>query len=437
VRRVSERHRILVVGEGGREHALAWRLSRDPEVESVHVAPGNDGIALEFSCHSIPIDDVAGLIGLCRLERITLAVIGPDAALAAGLADALRAAGIATFGPSRDAARLEWSKWFAKEVLAEANVSTARAERFTSLATARDALPRFGPPWVIKADGLRAGKGVTVTSDRGGAEQALASAFADTPDAVVVLECFLAGDEASVIAITDGRRFVLLPAARDYKRALDSDRGPNTGGMGAYAPNPRIDETQEAEIGRRIVAPVLERMAARGTPFQGALYAGLMLTAQGPSVVEFNARFGDPEAEVILPLVDGSFTRLLASAASGALDESAITRRPGAAVDVVVAATATRSTAIGGEIAGLGTLTRESDVRLFYAGIARTGETWRARGGRIAHVVGFGESVGAARTRAYRAVGMLGGRGWRTRTDIAAEAGSDEPAQAAHGMGRG
>ncbi|HYM80412.1 MAG TPA: phosphoribosylamine--glycine ligase [Candidatus Limnocylindria bacterium] len=419
---MSERHRILVVGDGGREHALAWRLARDPEVERVSIAPGNDGMAREFRCLPIPASDSAQMIRACRNERIDLAVIGPEAPLAAGLADSLRASGIPTFGPRAAAAQIEASKWFAKEIMAEAEVPTARAERFEALEPALAAMSRFGPPWVVKADGLMGGKGVCVTSDRAVAEAALVQALAPRggDSRRVVIESFLAGEEVSVMAVCDGRGFVVLPAARDYKLALDGDRGANTGGMGAYAPSAKLDAGLEADVGARVFAPVLARMAARGTPFQGVLYAGLMLTADGLQVVEFNCRFGDPEAEVVLPLINGSLARLFASAAAGELDSGAITRAPNAAVGVVIAAEGyPEAPRPGGVIEGLDALMARRDLHVFHAGTKREGGAWRVSGGRAAHVVAVADTVASARARVYEALAELKGEGWRYRRDIA------------------
>jgi phosphoribosylamine--glycine ligase len=415
--------RTLVIGSGGREHALAWRLARDPERPEVLVAPGNDGMAEAFERLPIAADDAAGLADACRARRVSRAVIGPEAPLAAGLADALAAAGVAVFGPSAAAARLESSKWFAKQVMREARVPTARAAVFDSRPEAVAALSGFGPPWVVKADGLAAGKGVLVTSVRAEAEGFVAACLERARFGAggrrVLLEEFLDGEEASVMAVCDGERFVLLPAARDYKRARDGDAGPNTGGMGAFAPTAAVDAATEARVGREIVAPVLDAMRARGAPFRGLLYAGLMLTRSGPRVVEFNVRFGDPETQVVVPLVDGSLGALLASAARGALEPDCIARRPGAAVAVALVDEAYPEAARGeGVIAGLDGLAAMEDVTVFHAGAVRDATSWRVRGGRAAYVMARGAGREDARTRAYRAIASLSGSGWRARGDI-------------------
>lgn len=427
--RVRASHRILIVGAGGREHALAWRLARDSDVERVIVAPGNDGIARSvpraIPCFPVPENDAAALLALCRAESVTLAVIGPEAPLAAGLADALTAGGVAVFGPSAAAARLEASKWMGKRLMQEAGVPTARAQRFDALPAALSALETFGPPWVVKADGLAAGKGVLVTRERDEAEGFLRACLEGERFGVagrqVVLEEFLAGDEASVMALCDGERFILLPAARDYKRAYDGDRGPNTGGMGAFAPYAAVNAALEGEVGERILEPVLASMARRGTPYRGALYVGLMLTGEGPRVVEFNCRFGDPETQAVLPLVGGSLARLMAGAAAGQLEADRVTRQPGAVVSVAVVDEGYPELVRGGgALEGLEGLMARDDLMVFHGGTARTDHGWVVRGGRALHLAARGTSLAEARARVYAALGTLGGGGWRHRSDIGA-----------------
>jgi phosphoribosylamine--glycine ligase len=420
--------RVLVVGSGGREHALALRLSRDTAAGSVMLAPGSEGAAREFPCHAVAENDVDGLIALCGAERVDFVVIGPEAPLAAGVADRLRDAGLAVFGPSREAARLEASKWFAKQVMEEAGVPTARAERFESLMKAKSALGHFAAPWVLKADGLAAGKGVRVTPDRAEAEEFLAAClesgrFGASGNAVVIEE-FLEGEEASVMAVCDGVRHVLLPSARDYKRAFDFDRGLNTGGMGAFAPAGGVDAAIEREVSSRIVTPVLAAMARRGTPFRGVLYCGLMLGLNGPRVVEFNVRFGDPETQVVLPLVTGSLLALLAGAAAGRIDEQATGRARGATVAVALVDEGYPEKPSGvGMISGLDAI-KGDDAHVVHAATRREGDQWRITGGRAAYVVALGAHVREARERAYAAVESLGGRGWRCRRDIGAGQGA-------------
>lgn len=421
---MGENHRILIVGGGGREHAIAWRLGRDADVGHLCVAPGNDGIARSFPCHAVAETDPAALLDLCRAERVTLAVIGPEAPLAAGLADHLSANGIPTFGPSAAAARLESSKWAAKQIMEACGVPTARARLCGDREEGLRALGGFDPPWVLKADGLAAGKGVLVTRDRAEAEAFLAGCLDQARFGAagrqVVIEEHLMGEEASLMAVCDGERFVALPAARDYKRARDGDRGPNTGGMGAFAPAPRVSPALEAEIGRIIVRPVLEEMAARGTPYRGVLYVGLMLTASGPRVVEFNCRFGDPETQAVLPLVEGGLARLLAGAAVGRLDPSSVSRDTGSVVSVALVDEGYPERVVGGgTIEGLEAVTGGDDVWVFHAGTKRVDRSWQVRSGRAAHVVAKGKTLAAARASAYAAIDRLAGSGWRCRRDIA------------------
>jgi phosphoribosylamine--glycine ligase len=429
---MSARERIVVVGSGGREHALAWRLARDPETETLAVLPGNEAMTRVWPSLAADDRDVGAMTGACRRADATLVVIGPEAPLAAGLADRLVAEGIAVYGPVAAAAHLESSKWFAKEIMAESGVPTARAEVFERVAEALASLDRRPPPWVIKADGLAAGKGVLVTHDRGSAERFVTDCletgrFGDSGRRIVIEE-FLTGEEVSVMAVCDGSRHVLLTPARDFKRALDDDRGPNTGGMGAYAPTPALDAVLEHQVSERIVAPVLRALAARGAPFRGTLYVGLMLGADGPRVLEFNARFGDPETQVVLPLTGGSLTRLLASAARGALEPDAVTRLDGACVGVaLVDAGYPDAVKGGGRLVGLERLECRSDVTVFHAATTWSDGVWTARGGRAATVVTRGPDRVAARHAVYTAIDTLGGEGWRCRRDIARHA----PAEAA------
>src|SRR5262245_15319858 len=398
--------RILVLGSGGREHALAWRLARDPDRPEIVVAPGNDGMARSFRRAAVRETDPADVLELARREQPALVVVGPEAPLAAGVSDALRAAGFAVSGASRAAAQLESSKWFAKELMREANVPTPAAAEFHDLARARQALDRFGPPWVVKADGLAAGKGVLVSADRAEAEAFLRECleggrFGDSGRRVL-LETHAVGEEASVVAVCDGERHVLLPAARDHKRAFDGDRGPNTGGMGAYAPTPAVTPELEHAVSSRIVTPVLRALHARGTPYRGALYAGLMVTAAGPQVIEFNARFGDPETQSMLPLLEGSLSLLLASAERGSLEPLACAREKGAAVTLALVDEGYPDRVQGGGvIRGLDEVER-SGVLVFHAGTRREGAEWVVRGGRAAYLTATAPSLEAARAQVDR-----------------------------------
>ncbi|HTK30524.1 MAG TPA: phosphoribosylamine--glycine ligase [Candidatus Saccharimonadaceae bacterium] len=415
--------RILVVGAGGREHALAWRLSQDRDVAEVWLAPGNEGAGREHPCLDVAESDATGLVATCRAHAIDLVVIGPEAPLASGLADTLAAASVPVFGPSAAAARIESSKWFAKRLLVECGVPTAHAECCEDAATARAALAAAAPPFVLKADGLAAGKGVCVTSDAREAEAFLEQCFErdrfGPSGHRVLIEEHLTGEECSVMALCDGRDALLLPAARDYKRARDGDAGPNTGGMGAIAPSPAWNDALAALVLERVVRPVLAALVARGTPYRGALYCGLMLTASGVRVIEFNCRFGDPETQSILPLVDGAFAAALGAAAAGSLAGHALETGRRAAVTIALVDEGYPDAVVGG-----GTITSLDDVatlpgvHVFHAASERADDAWRVRGGRAAYVTAIGERLEEAHDTAYRAIARLGGAGWRCRHDI-------------------
>jgi phosphoribosylamine--glycine ligase len=416
--------RIVVVGSGGREHALAERLAESPDRASVIVMPGNDGIAQRFEVGPVDERDVGAVAAACRAEQPDLVVVGPEAPLAAGLADRLIDLGVPVFGPYADAARLESSKAYAKEIMRAAGVATAEAESFTSADAAEAALDRFGPPWVVKADGLAAGKGVCVTSHRATAVAFLRDLVAGGRGGAgrtVLLERYLDGEELSVMAVCDGERAVLLPAARDYKRALDGDEGPNTGGMGAVAPVFGYGPAESERVSDSIVRPVLAEMRRRGTPFRGVLYAGLMRTGDAFRVVEFNVRFGDPETQVVLPLIEGSLLDVLAAASRGALDETHAVARSGASVTVALVDERYPEAPSGhGMITGLEHLDGRGDVGVRCAGVRKEAGGFRIIGGRAAYVVASAGTVESAREAVYRAIGTLGGSGWRCRQDIGA-----------------
>jgi phosphoribosylamine---glycine ligase len=381
-------------------------------------------MARSFRRAAVRETDAAAVVELARSESPSLVVVGPEAPLAAGVSDALREAGFAVSGASRAAARIESSKWFAKELMREAGVPSPAAAEFTELSRALASLARMGPPWVVKADGLAAGKGVLVTEDRGEAEAFLrecleSGRFGDSGRRVL-LEAHASGEEASVVAICDGERHVLLPAARDHKRAFDGDRGPNTGGMGAYAPAPAVTPELEHAISSSVVTPVLRTLHRRGTPYRGALYAGLMLTAAGPQVLEFNARFGDPETQCTLPLLEGSLGLLLASAERGSLEPHACTRAKLSAVTLALVDEGYPGRAQGGGvIRGLDEAER-SGLLVFHAGTRREGEDWVVSGGRAAYLTVTAPTFEAARAKLDAARARLSGGGWRCRTDIAA-----------------
>jgi phosphoribosylamine---glycine ligase len=411
--------KVLVVGGGGREHALALALSRDPNVTEVHAAPGNPGISAVATVHPVDPVDGAAVTALAREVGADLVVIGPEAPLVAGVADAVRDAGISCFGPSAAAARLEGSKAFAKDVMAAAEVPTAMAHVCTDAEEVAAALDAFGPPYVVKDDGLAAGKGVVVTDDR---DEALAHAAITER---VVVEEFLEGPEVSLFAITDGTTVVPLLPAQDFKRALDGDAGPNTGGMGAYAPLPWAPKGLVAEVTERVLQPTVDEMAKRGTPFAGLLYAGLVLTKRGVKVIEFNARFGDPETQPLLALLASPLGMLLSAAAEGRLHQtSPLLWHDGAAVAVVVAAEGyPAAPRTGDRVHGLAEAEREDGVDVLHAGTATDGDGHVVTsGGRILAVTARGADVADARSRAYAGVAAIRIDGSHHRTDIAAGA---------------
>ncbi len=405
--------RVLLVGSGGREHALAWKLAQSPTLTELHAAPGNPGIARLADCHPIRAEDAEGLLGLARSLDIELVVVGPEVPLVVGLADVLRRFGIAVFGPGKRAAAIEGSKTFAKEVMAAAGVPTA-----AQLAIAR-------PPCVVKADGLAAGKGVHVCRSQEELDAALRAV--GSLGGKVVVEEFLEGPEVSLFAICDGREALPLVSAQDFKRAHDGDEGPNTGGMGAYAPVPGVGPSEVDELVSSVHRPVLAELERRGAPFVGLLYAGLMLTADGPRVLEFNCRFGDPETQAVLPLLNGDLLEVLAAASSGDLSGVAIGTGPASAVTVVLTAegypaAGDRGTRIAGvdEAEAAGAL-------VFQAGTALQGDRLVTNGGRILGVTGLGETIAAARDVAYAGVGRIEFAGMRHRSDIALAAASASP----------
>ena len=421
--------RILVVGSGGREHALAWRLAQAPGLREVIVAPGSPGIAAEPRVRCVPVDplDGAAVVAVARSVAAELVVVGPEAPLAAGVADALEAAGIAVFGPSQAAARIESSKAFCHEIAAAAGVRMAEAAAFTEAAAAiafATRLAQGGAGCVVKADGLAAGKGVTVCADADAATEAIHAVLSE-PDALVVIEERLVGREASLIAICDGRTAIALPVARDHKRLGDDDTGPNTGGMGAYSPVADLPDVEATALLATIHRPILAELARRGTPFRGALYAGLMLTAHGPVLLECNARFGDPETQAILPRLAVALGPLLLAAAKGSLPTAppGLPTLPGATVAIVLAAAGYPDAPERGQvIEGLDGL-RDHGTTVFHAGTARDDDgTWRTAGGRILAVVAEGPDLEAARVAAEASADRIAFLGVQRRHDIGVEA---------------
>ncbi len=413
--------KVLVLGGGAREHALAWKLASDPGVDEVIAAPGNPGIAKVARC--VPIDplDARAVAELAQREGVGLVVVGPEAPLVAGVADVCRAAGLLVFGPSAAAARLEGSKAFAKEVMFAALVPTARTEVFTDAELAARRALEWGAV-VVKADGLAAGKGVVVAQSGAEAAEAARALGATAAGKVLVLEELLTGPELSVIALCDGERFVLLAPSQDHKRIFDGDRGPNTGGMGAYAPANFLSATQLDELGKLVIGPVLAELRKRGAPFIGALYAGLMLTPTGPKVLEFNARLGDPETQPLLMQLGEPLAPLLLACAGGRLDRQALQQRAGASVAVVLAARGyPEKPLLGDVITGL-ERPRPEGVEIFHAGTAQRGEQVVTSGGRVLTVCAHGASFEAARVKAYEVVDQLSFEGRQVRRDIGARA---------------
>lgn len=413
--------KVLVVGSGAREHALVRGLLADPAVTSVCCAPGNAGIATEVPVHSVDITDPYAIADLAGAQGVDLVVIGPEAPLVNGAADAVRARGIPCFGPSAAAAQLEGSKAFAKEVMAEARVPTARAIVCATEDEVGPALDEFGPPYVVKDDGLAAGKGVVVTTDRAHALNHAGQCLARVGSRVVIEE-FLDGPEVSLFGITDGSTVVPLQPAQDFKRANDGDEGPNTGGMGAYSPLPWAPADLVEEVTQRVLQPTVDAMARRGTPFAGLLYAGLALTSRGVRVIEFNARFGDPETQVVLARLRTPLGPLLTAASTGTLANlPPLEWSTDAAVTVVIAAQGyPQDPKTGDVISGLRDAQAVSGVSVLHAGtrLDDQGETLSA-GGRVLSVTATGESLAAARARAYEAVDLIELQGSHHRTDIA------------------
>jgi phosphoribosylamine--glycine ligase len=400
--------RVLLVGSGGREHALAWKLAQASSLTDLHAAPGSPGIATLAECHPIRAEDAEGLLALAHSLDVDLVVIGPEAPLVAGVADVLRPAGIAVFGPSAAAAAIEGSKSFAKDVMSAAGVATAGQ------------LPIARPPCVVKADGLAAGKGVHVCRSQEEVDIALRTLTA--LGGRVVVEELLEGPEVSLFAVCDGREAHALVPAQDFKRAYDGDEGPNTGGMGSYAPVPGLDESDVEDLLATVHRPVLAELHRRGVPFVGLLYAGLMLTSDGPRVLEFNCRFGDPETQSVLPLVEGDLLEVLAAAAAGELRGVEVGTLAGAAVTVVVASAGYPAGADrGSSIAGI-VEAEATKALVFHAGTALRGDRLVTNGGRILGVTGLGDTIAAARGAAYAAADLILFSGARCRTDIAAEA---------------
>ena len=406
--------KILLVGSGGREHALALGLRADKSCTELHAAPGNPGIASLATLHPVAITDNQAICELAQQLAVDLVVVGPEVPLVNGVADVLREAGFAVFGPSKAAAQLEGSKDFAKKVMRDAGVPTARSFTCTEKSEIESALDTFGAPYVVKDDGLAAGKGVVVTNDR---QIALDHALACSR---VVIEEYLAGPEISLFGISDGRNILPMQPAQDFKRAYDGDEGPNTGGMGAYSPLPWAPDDIVEETYEKVLAPMIAEMAARGTPFIGLLYAGLALTDDGIRVIEFNARFGDPETQVLIPRLMTPLATLLYNAATDNLDDAVLQWRDESAVTVVLAAQGyPESPKTGAVISAIPAIDKS---QVFHAGTSSKGGSLLSTGGRVLTVTGTGSDLTEARDRAYRAISQIELEGSFYRSDIALNA---------------
>ena len=412
---------ILLIGSGGREHALAWKLSASPLLSKLYAAPGNPGIAEQAECVPLDITDHAVVVDFCRDKAIDLVVVGPEAPLVAGIADDLGAAGIRVFGPSQAAAQLEGSKGFTKDLCARYGIPTAAYGRFTDLVAAHEYLRAQGAPIVVKADGIAAGKGVTVAATTGEAmaavEACLGGAFG-AAGAEVVIEEFLDGEEASFFCLCDGTTALPFGTAQDHKRVGDGDTGPNTGGMGAYSPAPAMTPAMIERTMREIVEPTMRGMAELGAPFSGVLFAGLMITADGPKLIEYNVRFGDPECQVLMLRLKDDLLVLLNAAVDGQLAHMSARWRDEAALSVVMAANGYPGTPEKGTlIAGI-EAAKEAGAEVFHAGTALKDGMLVANGGRVLNVTATGQTVAEAQCRAYQAVGKIDWPGGFFRHDI-------------------
>ena len=412
---------VLLIGSGGREHALAWKLRQSPELGALHIAPGNAGMADCGDCISLDILNHRAVVDYCRLMAIDLVIVGPEAPLVDGLCDSLHAAGIAAFGPSKIAAQLEGSKAFTKEVCSAAGIPTAVSKTCHSAAEAMAYLHQQGAPIVVKADGLAAGKGVTVAMTLEAAQTAIEQCFDGEfgeAGAIVVLEDLLIGAEASFFALCDGKSVLPMTSAQDHKRIGEGDTGPNTGGMGAYSPAPMVDAAAQQQIMERIIEPTLEEMARRGAPFKGVLFAGLMMTNEGPSLIEYNCRFGDPECQVMMMRMKSDLLPLLRAAASGGLAEQSITWHDEPAMTVVMAAQGYPGSYAKGEKIDLPEPEDPGMTMIFHAGTKQAGADLVSNGGRVLNITARGATIDAAAKSAYALVDKVDWPGGIYRRDI-------------------
>lgn len=419
--------KILIVGEGGREHALVWALHRSPSVQALYAAPGNAGIGQVAECVPIGAEDAEGLAAYAEAHRIDLTVVGPDGALAAGVVDQMMARGIKTFGPTRAAARIEWSKSFAKKLMEDEGIPTAAYASFSDINEAKAYIRRRGAPILVKADGLAAGKGAVVCHSVEEALQVaegmlIGGAFGEA-GARIVVEEFLEGEEASVLAITDGATIRVLLPSQDHKHIYEGDKGPNTGGMGAYAPAPVVDQRLMTEIESHILEPAIRAMAARGIPYKGVLYAGLMITDHGPKVFEFNSRFGDPEAQVLLPLLKTDLTDILLAVCTDNLSSVTLEWHPKAATCVVLASNGYPGAYEKGKpITGLDKLAAMEDVIPFHANTAVRDGRLVTNGGRVVGITALAPDLASSITRAYEVAEYIHFDGCYYRRDIGQKA---------------
>ena len=414
--------RVLVVGSGGREHALSWAIAASPLVDRLYCAPGNAGIAEDAECVGVAAGDSKAIVEFCRREAIDFVVVGPEAPLVGGLVDALEGEGIAAFGPSAAAAALEGSKGFMKDLCAREGIPTAQYRRFRDAAAAKAHIAAAGVPIVVKADGLAAGKGVVVAATIGEAHAAVDAAFGGRFGAagaeIVVEEC-LVGEEVSFFALVDGESALPLAAAQDHKRVGDGDTGPNTGGMGAYSPTPALTPALEGQVMERIILPTVRAMRLGGRPFKGALYAGLMLTAEGPKLLEYNVRFGDPECQPLMMRLKSDLLPALIASRDGVLRQVDLRWYDEAALCVVMAAAGYPDDPLRGtEIRGLAAAAADPEVKIFHAGTKKDGDRIVANGGRVLGVTARGADLAAARTRAYAAVSKIDWPQGFCRSDI-------------------
>ena len=417
---MAGQHTVLIVGSGGREHAFGWAFLRDPRIGKIWFAPGNAGTAEVGENLPLAVTDVEGLAAWAAKAKPGLVVVGPEVPLCAGLADRLRAQGIRVFGPGKEGARLEGSKSFCKELLVRQKIPTARAGSFQKLEEAIRFSESLPCPQVVKADGLAAGKGVVIAGSHAEASQAIRQMMADRlfgeAGATVLIEEFLEGEELSVHAVTDGKNLVILPGAQDHKRVGEGDTGPNTGGMGAYAPAPKATPDLLREVKERILVPTLQGLADLGIEYRGVLYAGLMLTRNGPKVLEYNCRFGDPETQVLLPLIETPLWDLLGAAADGNLSGLSVKIRSGAAMTVVLAAPGYPAAPVLGQSIRLGPA--QPDSQLFHAGTKTGPKGVEVAGGRVLAATGWGKDLGTARERAYALAAEVSFAGMQVRRDI-------------------